>query len=73
MQILESIKTMSGSLCQTKYGNKVLNKLQKVYPDLFNSAQTNQNNRQAGSSATNSYSNRVAKVQYKKRSANRKN
>jgi hypothetical protein len=34
-QILESIKMLSGSLCQTKYGNKVLNKLQKVYPEIF--------------------------------------
>lgn len=41
MQLLESIKAMSASLCTTKYGNKVLNKLQKVYPDFFNTAIAN--------------------------------
>ena len=41
MQLLESIKAMSASLLQTKYGNKVLNKLQKVYPDFFNTAIAN--------------------------------
>ena len=41
MQILESIKAISASLCVTKYGNKVLNKLQKVYPDFFNTAMEN--------------------------------
>ena len=41
MQILESIKAMSAALCLTKYGNKVLNKLQKVYPDFFNTAIAN--------------------------------
>ena len=41
MQLLESIKAMSAALCLTKYGNKVLNKLQKVYPDFFNTAIAN--------------------------------
>lgn len=57
-QILESIKGLSGSLCQTKYGNKVLNKLQKVYPETFDTLnQSRQSN---------------AGPQYKKKSANRR-
>ena len=35
MQMLESIKKLSGSLSQTKHGQKVLNKLQKAYPHVF--------------------------------------
>ena len=38
MQILASIKQMSVQLCLTKYGNKVLNKLQKTYPEIFSNA-----------------------------------
>lgn len=33
--ILESIKLLSGSLSQTKHGQKVLTKLQKAYPHVF--------------------------------------
>ena len=35
-QILESIKLLSSSLQQTKHGQKVLSKLQKSYPHVFN-------------------------------------
>lgn len=35
VQILQSIKNLSASLCQTKYGNKVIHKLQKVHPEIF--------------------------------------
>ena len=34
-EILESIKLLSGSLSQTKHGQKVLNKLQKAHPEIF--------------------------------------
>lgn len=64
-QILESIKAMSGSLCQTKYGNKVLNKLQKVYPDIFDTL--NQSRMSIASTSSG-----MPGAQYKKKSANRK-
>lgn len=35
-QILESIQLQSSSLVQTKHGPKVLQKLQKQYPHIFN-------------------------------------
>jgi len=34
-QMLEAIQLLSGSLSQTKHGQKVLNKLQKSYPHIF--------------------------------------
>lgn len=34
-QILDSIQLLSGSLSQTKHGQKVLTKLQKAYPHVF--------------------------------------
>ena len=43
-QILESIKLLSGSLQQTKHGQKVLSKLQKAYPHVFVGASANNNN-----------------------------
>lgn len=49
MQILASIKQMSVQLCLTKYGNKVLNKLQKTYPEIFsNGGQNGTNSDKAG-------------------------
>ena len=34
-QMLQSILALSGSLSQTKHGQKVLTKLQKAYPHVF--------------------------------------
>lgn len=34
-EMLESIKMLSGSLSQTKHGQKVLSKLQKAHPQIF--------------------------------------
>jgi len=39
-QMLESIKLLSGSLLQSKHGQKVLTKLQKQYPHVFVGAST---------------------------------
>lgn len=39
-QMLEAIQLLSGSLSQTKHGQKVLNKLQKSYPHIFVGAVT---------------------------------
>ena len=41
--MLESIKLLSGSLSQSKHGQKVLCKLQKQYPHVFVGAAAKQN------------------------------
>ena len=48
MQILASIKQMSVQLCLTKYGNKVLNKLQKTYPEIFSNGGQNGTDKTGG-------------------------
>lgn len=52
-QILESIKLLSGSLQQTKHGQKVLSKLQKAYPHVFVGASANNNSGHHQSSKQN--------------------
>jgi len=41
--VLESIRLLSGSLSQTKHGQKVLTKLSKAYPHIFVGAPTGSN------------------------------